>query len=518
MKSFHKQPTLMDVNTLERPPSLLPLQIGVYKIESLLNKSDKSLLYMGVHPVTREVLVIKVLSPKFVKNTEMVNFFLKESKIIGIANHPNIIKLYDEGAWDGGLYIAMEFIRGVSLRQFIEQHSLSIKRSLDIILQVAYALAHLHSHGVVHGDLKPENILITENGQVKVIDFGIAKLYEEAAKENSNKIAGTPTYMSPEQKEGRSKITFASDIYALGIIAYELFSGKLSFGIVHLSQVPKGLRPFLEKALAVSLKERYCDVIHFISDLLQYIKLGGLDKDRPGTDQLKEIVETIQQAAQSLSSPTPLPCFFLEIAFAKCKVLGYNSLYFDSFKLPGNGYAMVIAEPMQKGLETPIFVSNLRGIVRSLIFSQTTFSFHDFMVALNRIVCEDPLKKLFKFSLVTFSPSKDELSFLSCGFGNLIQFSPESQEPRILMSQHSLLGAQPQAEFQRIVHNWTAGDAVIFHSFPELCDATIQESLKSVTSFSPQHQADTILKKLSSLIGPSYEKKTGVLFSIHRIV
>ena len=102
-----------------------------------------SLLYMGIQPETRQMLAIKVLSPTFVTNPEMVAQFLKETKIIGMTNHPNIVKLYGEGQWEGGLYIAMEFIRGVSLRQFIEQQSLSMKRCIDIILQVAYALCHL---------------------------------------------------------------------------------------------------------------------------------------------------------------------------------------------------------------------------------------------------------------------------------------------------------------------------------------------------------------------------------------
>src|SRR5690606_36400224 len=106
--------------------------------------------------------------------------FLKEAEIIALSNHPNIVKLYGQGEWEKGLYIAMEFIQGVSLTQFILQNSLSIKRSLEILLQVAYALLHLHSHGVIHRDLKPENILITENGGVKVIDFGIAQLEQEA--------------------------------------------------------------------------------------------------------------------------------------------------------------------------------------------------------------------------------------------------------------------------------------------------------------------------------------------------
>jgi len=114
-----------------------------------------------------------------------------------------------------------------------------MKRCIDIILQVAYALCHLHSHGVIHGDLKPENILITEDGIVKVIDFGIARLHEEIKKEKGKtlRIVGLHLY-EPRAKGRSSKISFASDYLCFGDHRLRILSGKLSFGIIHLSQVP----------------------------------------------------------------------------------------------------------------------------------------------------------------------------------------------------------------------------------------------------------------------------------------
>ena len=173
LDDFHKQTTLPDLHAGEARNYPLPQKIGPYKIESLLDKGGMSLLYLGVHPGTSQPIVVKVLLPKYLKNKEMMGRFLKEAQIIGMTNHPNIVKLYGQGQWEKGLYIAMEFIQGISLRQFIQQKSLSQKRALEIILQVAYALCHLHTHGVIHRDLKPENILITETGEIKVIDFGI---------------------------------------------------------------------------------------------------------------------------------------------------------------------------------------------------------------------------------------------------------------------------------------------------------------------------------------------------------
>jgi len=519
-ESFNKQPTLISVESPYKTPPTLPKQIGPYKIESLISKGGMSLLYMGIHPKTKQMLTIKVLSPSYISCPDMVHRFLKEAKIIGMTNHPNIVKLYGEGEWEGGLYIAMEFIRGVSLRQFIEQHSLSMKRCIDIILQVAYALVHLHSHGIIHGDLKPENILITENGEVKVIDCGVARLHEEVKKEGGkfHKIVGTPTYMSPEQKEDSSKVSFASDIYALGIIAYELLSGKLCFGIIHLSLVPKGLRPIFESALAVSIKERYPDAIPFISDLSEYLKSGGLDKDRPGTDQLKEILETIQEAGQALSPSTPPHWSHLEIGVSRSKVLGQDGNYFDYFKFSDNTYGIVIVEPLEYGLENPIFIANLRGLIRTLVIvPQPHFSFPEFIKTLNKIIYNDPISQKFSLAFLLLSPLKEELYFLSCGLSNLIHFQQNCQSPRILTHHHFPLGHDLHAEFDMTTDNWNIGDVIIFHSFPPDMDKILQEGLKENAYLSSQNQADTILKKGITFMGPAQEKKQKILFILNRI-
>ena len=158
----------------------IPKMIGPYKIESLIEKGGMSLIYLGVHPDTKEPTTIKVLLPKYLFHPEVVKRFLTEAEIVSaMTDHPNIVKLYGHGEWEGGLYIAMEYIQGVSLRQKLLQSPISLKKALEIIIDIAYALCHLHTHGVIHRDLKPENILITDSSEVKVIDFGVAQLLTE---------------------------------------------------------------------------------------------------------------------------------------------------------------------------------------------------------------------------------------------------------------------------------------------------------------------------------------------------
>lgn len=512
-KDFYKQPTLTDFHPLAESLSTLPTQIGPYKIESLLSQGGMSLLYMGIDPQTHQILAIKVLSPALAIQPEMVARFLQEAKIISMTNHPNIVKVYGEGPWEGGLYIAMEFIRGVSLRQFIEQQSLSLKRCIDIILQVAYALSHLHSHGVIHGDLKPENILMAEDGEVKVIDFGIAHLQEDVKKERkkNSKILGTPTYMSPEQKEDPSKLSFASDIYALGVIAYELISGKLSFGVIHLSQVPKGLRPILEKALAVSIQERYPDAIKFISDLSTYLKEGGLEKDRPAADQVKEILEAVRKTSESLSFSS-ISWSPVETGVAKHKPPGFGGLYYDFFKLKDQSALFVMAQPLQTGLETPIFTANLRGALKALIYQETHFNLTSCITTLSTILYEDSLNQKFGASFLLLSPQKDELAFVSCELSNLIHISTNHHTPRILTSQNPALGNPLRGEVSITMDNWNIGDLLIFHSFNKEANSLLQEALSDNLFLSPQGQADALLKKVVV-----QDKRPQVLFCLHRI-
>jgi serine/threonine protein kinase len=226
LSTFSKQATLPDLASGSLPRGLIR-KIGPYKIQSLLNKGGMSILYLGTHPSLTKPLAIKVLYAHCLNSQEHIQRFFKEAEIISMTNHPNIIQLYGQGQSEHGLYIAMEFIQGVSLNQFITHQSFSLQKTIDILLQLSYALYHLHAHGIIHRDIKPENILMTETGQIKLIDFGIAQLINES-RTRSSTIMGTPDYMSPEQKNNPQNVTYATDFYSLGILALELLLGKQS--------------------------------------------------------------------------------------------------------------------------------------------------------------------------------------------------------------------------------------------------------------------------------------------------
>lgn len=529
---FHKQTTLPDLITKEKLPPL-PAKIGPYKIEGLLAKGGMSLLYLGVDPHTNQTLTIKVLSPEYVTHPEAAERFLKEARIIGLASHPNIVKLFGQGEWEGGLYIAMEFIRGVSLSQFIVQQSFSLKRCIDIILQVAYALLHLHTHGVVHRDLKPENILISEDGEIKVIDFGIAQLHEETtALAAPARVLGTPSYMSPEQKENASKATYASDIYSLGVIAYELVIGKLSFGMINLSLLPKGLQKIIGKALAVSLSERYHDIVDLISDVSQYLKSEEIEKDRPGSDQIKEVVETLQKASSALS-PSKLPDWAqFEIGLARHKAAGHMGVYFDFFRFANNTFAFLLAEPTFAGIESSIYIAALRGAVRTLIHEKkpTTrepFQLLSFISTLNQLISDDSLRQPFALGLLLLDPLRDGLAYVSCGLGRLAHLPQGAQTARFIAIQNQPLGTQPPGEFVETIDNWKIGDTLILHSletaFPQdemqkkELETNFALALSETAYYSAERQADLLLKRMSALLPLTAQGNPKVVISIRRL-
>lgn len=516
--NFHKQVTLPDLTSTDSPNIPIPQKIGPYKIESLLDKGGMSYLYLGLHPDLSQPIVIKVLSPKHLANKEMVARFLKEAHIIGMTNHPNIVKLYGQGAWEKGLYIAMEFIQGISLRQFIQQKSLSHRRALEIVLQVAYALCHLHTHGVIHRDLKPENILITESGEIKVIDFGIAQLQGESdpsAPTKNRRVIGTPAYMSPEQKENPLSVSYSSDIYSLGIIAYELVLGRLSHGVIHLTLLPNDLRSFIEKALHPNPADRYQDIVDFITDISHYLKSLEDNPQKPQEEISIEVLDMIQQT-KAVLIPQKLPKWpQVEIGIALPEGMCLNGFYLDFFRLPENRLCLILAEPIDLGVSSLLHSSILRGMVRMAVQQ----SFHTgkkdnhpvkMLNSLSQALFEDPMHQKFRLCLLLLNPDKDLLSFVSCGYSPLWHIPEGSKKIRSLSTPNPQLGADPNATLLETADNWHSGDTLI------LCPSRKAEEPPTDLSsedflLSAQHQAERMLQRYPQ------QKRPSAILSIHRI-
>lgn len=483
---------------------MMPKKIGPYQVEALLEKGGMSYLYLAIHPETKDPIAIKVLFPEYLTNSEMVQRFIQEASIIALADHPNIVKLYGQGEWEEGLYIAMEFIQGISLRKYLLHNLISLKHALEIVMEISMALCHLHAHGVIHRDLKPENILITETGGVKVIDFGIAQMLTEGQEEpNAQKrLIGTPIYMSPEQRNNPESTSYPSDIYSLGIITYELVLGKLSHGQIHLSIMPKGLQKILTKALQPKASERYQDIVDFMTDISSYLYSSSFTKENKELDSLGELSESLKQAQHSLVPHEPPFWNHIEIGLSTYKSLGISSLYYDFFTLPQNTYGIIIGEPSVKGSPGVVYTSVLRGMVRAL--SQLTQSPEEMATVLNSLLIEDPMKQQFSFSYLILMPDQNRMRYISCGCGYLWYMSKNNLEIKQITSENQPLGIKGQIRFVETEHHWEKGDTLIFYTALNYQTASetllftkelLENSMNESRLNSPQRQVDTILRK-----------------------
>src|SRR5215471_16838238 len=215
-------------------------RLGPYEILGQIGAGGMGEVYRAKDPRLGRDVAIKVLPASFSADADRLRRFEQEAKAAGILNHPNITAVYDIGSHDGAPYVVQELLEGETLRSVLAGGRLSTRRAIDYSLQIVHGLAAAHEKGIVHRDLKPENIFVTNDGRVKLLDFGLAKLtHTEEGSGATNLptatagtepgvVLGTLGYMSPEQVRGKPADA-RSDIFAFGAILYEMLSGKRAF-------------------------------------------------------------------------------------------------------------------------------------------------------------------------------------------------------------------------------------------------------------------------------------------------
>ncbi|WP_284452977.1 MULTISPECIES: protein kinase domain-containing protein [Parachlamydia] len=504
---FHKSITSPGLLPPQQPDAHVevPKKVGPYKIECLLQKGGMSILYLGTHPETKEPLVIKVLAPKFLGHPEAIRSFQHEAEVIALTDDPNIVKIYGHGSWKGGLYIAMEFVQGISLRQYILQNPISLKKAIELVIDIAYTLCHLHTRGIIHRDIKPENILVEDSGQIKLIDFGIAqKLTDKKTLQvvAQHRLVGTPIYMSPEQKENPESVSFPSDIYSLAIIAYELVLGKLSYGQIHLSLMPRSLQKILSKALQIKPEDRYQDMVDFIADLSAYLHSPNFQKEQKSGDRLSELSESLKHA-QTLLFPDKAPFWSrVDVGIANYKGMRVFGVFYDLFDVPGGGYAVLMGESSEKTEASVLYTATLRGMGRAL--ARTCKSPQDFVTRLNDILIHETTRQIFNLNYLVLLPDENQFHYISCGYGHLWSLSPSDPIPVKIPSENLPLGIDPNAEFTHVSHNWEVGDSIVLDSLTPvspshevqapLSEDAIKRAIFENRDLTPQKQTEHLLR------------------------
>lgn len=259
-----------------------------YTRGELLGSGGMAEVYLAHDEVLDRDVALKVLTEQYAKNEEAVERFRREARSAALLNHPNIVSVYDQGcSGEKTYYIAVEYITGGTLKdRILGEGPLAPDAATKLGLQVAQALGHAHEHGVIHRDIKSRNILLTEAGYAKVADFGIARAATATTTTSrSHLVLGTPAYISPEQAMGKP-VDPRSDLYSLGVVLYEMLTGKLPYGgesplsmaLKHVDEplrspreanpnVPEALNAVTAKLLAKDPEDRYASAVELADDL-----------------------------------------------------------------------------------------------------------------------------------------------------------------------------------------------------------------------------------------------------------
>jgi serine/threonine protein kinase len=258
--------------------SLLNIQLDEYRLETMLGQGGMARVYRGIDTKLQRYVAIKVIESQFRSDEEYTRRFEREAQAIARLHHPNIVTLYRYGNVDGLLYMAMQYIKGTDLSELLAQYKadnefMAPEEVLRIIRDVGRGLDYVHQQGTIHRDIKPSNIMLTEDGTAVIADFGLALMSDVGTR---GEILGTPRYLSPEQAVSSSKVVPQSDIYALGIILYEMFTHRLPFelgepldiALAHVNKkppapstyrrnLPASIEHVILKAIEKSPQQRY---------------------------------------------------------------------------------------------------------------------------------------------------------------------------------------------------------------------------------------------------------------------
>jgi eukaryotic-like serine/threonine-protein kinase len=288
---------------VEAPPLIEPEgHIGRFEIRRTLGAGGMGEIFESYDTELQRTVAIKVLASKHIEDETMKQRFLREARMASQLNHPNIATIHEIGEAAGNPYIVMEYVEGQTLAERLEVGPLALNEIIDIGVQAAEALAEAHERGVVHRDIKSSNIMITPRCKVKVLDFGLAKplpvlnRVSKARLTESGVLLGTVSYMSPEQATGRGELTHVADIFSLGVVLYEMTTGRLPFEgetyfqtieaikkrapspiKKHRKDAPDGLVACIEHMLRKDPAERYQLASEIARDLLVLSKDHSLD-------------------------------------------------------------------------------------------------------------------------------------------------------------------------------------------------------------------------------------------------
>ena len=302
-----------------------------YEILEVIGTGGMAVVYKARCHRLNRLVAIKILKDEFAMDEEFRRRFHAEGEAVAMLSHPNIVQVYDVSTSDSANYIVMELIDGISLKQYMEKKGvLNWKETLHFAMQIAKALEHAHSRGIVHRDIKPHNVMVLKNGSVKVMDFGIARVMNKS-NTLTKEALGSVHYISPEQAKG-GHTDNRSDIYSLSVVMYEMMTGRppydgesaVSVAIQHINggaplpstlnpNIPKGLEQIIMKGMALDVRDRYVSATEMLQEMEEFRKNPNIvfqhhflvdDATRtiPGSGQRRTTAEKKAQAQNRVTT------------------------------------------------------------------------------------------------------------------------------------------------------------------------------------------------------------------------
>ena len=296
-----------------------------YEILEVIGTGGMAVVYKARCHRLNRLVAIKILREEYTKDEEFRRRFHAESQAVAMLSHPNIVSVYDVSTANDADYIVMELIDGITLKQYMEKKGvLNWKETLHFAIQIAKALEHAHSRGIIHRDIKPHNVMVLKNGSVKVTDFGIARVMSES-NTLTKEALGSVHYISPEQAKG-GRVDNRSDLYSLGVVMYEMTTGRppydgespVAVAIQHINgkpvlpsvlnpNVPGGLEQIIVRSMSHNPAERYLSAGAMLTDMDEFRKNPTIlfDYNNPNTDI--DAATKMQPPARDLDETMPLP-------------------------------------------------------------------------------------------------------------------------------------------------------------------------------------------------------------------
>jgi len=299
-----------------------------YKIEDVVGRGGMGIVYKAEDTKLKRRVALKFLPPELIQDKEAKERFILEAQTAAALSHPNICTIHEINEQDGESFISMEYVEGENLRSKLQKGPLDVEKVLDIAIQIAQGLDEAHKKNIVHRDIKSANVMVTEKGQAKIMDFGLAKIRGATLLTREGTTLGTVAYMSPEQARGE-EVDHRTDIWSLGVVLYEMLSGKLPFkgdreasilySVVHeeprpLKDIKRDLPPELQqiigRALKKKLESRYGSAAEMLNDLKKYQDV--LRAEELGAFNLRTLLRRIRRPQIAI----PALCALIAIAIA----------------------------------------------------------------------------------------------------------------------------------------------------------------------------------------------------------